>query len=80
MVTKNFSDAPVELADAMQAGFKDAMARIDALNLNPLDTLVDKIASEVWVNWDATNEVANVLSTSDSDEFDDDGELSPVAA
>ena len=80
MATENFSDAPVEVATAMDAGFKDAMTRIDLMALDPKSTLVDHIPLDVWANWDATDECANVLDSNGIDGFEDDGELAPVAA
>lgn len=80
MATENFSDAPVELANAMDAGFKDAMDRIHALALDPTSTLVDQIPLDIWASWDATDECANVLDSDGVDGFEDDGDVAPVAA
>lgn len=80
MATENVSNAPVELGNAMDAGFKDAITRIGELALDLKATLVDQIPAAIWAAWDATDECANVLDSEGVDGAEDDGELAPVAA
>ena len=72
--------APVELANAMQAGFQDALTRIEEVGVDPKATLVDQIPSDVWAAWDASDEVASVFDPDGIDGFEDDGILEPAAA
>ena len=66
----------VELADALKAGFHDAMKRIEDLNIDPCNTLVDQISAEEWQNWDACGEIAIVMDKDGlNGEPIDDGEL-----
>lgn len=73
------TNATVELGDALHAGFKDAMARVAELGLDPQGTLVDSISQEVWDSWDASNENPTVKDTILTG-FEDDGAEHPVAA
>lgn len=79
MAEMNTTNAVVELDDAMHAGFNDAMARIQELNLDPQGTLVDSIPADVWDAWDASHENPTVKDTI-LDGYEDDGSVEAAAA
>jgi hypothetical protein len=73
------TEATVELGNAMKAGFEAAMARIDALGLDPRANLVEGISQVDWDSWDASEENPNVLDSDGLDGLHEDDKL-PAAA
>jgi hypothetical protein len=78
MADINKNEAVTASNDALHAGFKDAMDRVNSVAKGP--TLVDLFTQEEWASFDACEENPLVADSDGEDVYSDDDEVDLIAA